>query len=92
MYTLKALVSITKPFAIALQEPFLANDTELLELKEMLDYKFYFNNRPRVRYANLGGGVAIIVLNAIPQSRITFSSSEDNNCVITNWLIISSAH
>ena len=74
-YTLKNIVNVAKPFAVVLQETFLANDSELAELKDLfLDFNFYFNNRPRISYANPRGGVAIMVLKDVPQTKVNLTT------------------
>ena len=74
-FTLKHIVNISQPVAIALQETFLVNDKALNELKEMFpEFNFYFHNRTRVGAANPRGGVAIMVHKDVPQKILPLKS------------------
>ena len=74
-YTLLHLAAVTQPFIIALQESFLANDSELLALKDLFpSFNFYFKNRPKDGPANPRGGVALMVLKSVPQSLLQLNT------------------
>ena len=75
-FTLKHIVTITQPVAIALQETFLVNDSDLSELKKLFrEFNFYFHNRTRIGAANPRGGVAIMVHKDVPQKLLPLKSN-----------------